>query len=262
MMPAGGVGQHVTQIRLSSHRPIPDNIVTPSAKRQIVADARDGIADDVFAGHQSPTKTIEQSGMRRRGQSTLLDHPPPGNVSSVNQLGIRVELPAHCRANAVRADKQIATQSLSIGEPGGNAVVVLLEFDQFDASANALFREGVVQHVVEPGPGRAELWHGKLGGDAAVARESHSPRNRDADGAIDPSAGGEKPFQHRRVNSEARASSLEFADRPFDYRHVATRAEQHVAREKPAQRAADDDGAGHFTHSQRLSRSPGPADRT
>jgi hypothetical protein len=156
-------------------------------------------------------------------------------------------LPAHCRANAVRADKQIATQCLSIGEPGGHTVVVLLEFDQLDASANALFRESVVQHVVEPGPGRTELGHLKLGGDAAVARERYSRRNRDADGAIDPSAGGEKPFQHRRVNPEARAASLEFADRPFDDRHVATRAEQHVTREKPAQRAADDDGAGHFT---------------
>ena len=141
-----------------------------------------------------------------------------------------------------------------IRQESGDAIVILLEAGKGNPAPHPVLREGVAQERVEPGPGRAELRHRDLGGDAAVAGKRGPPADGDADGAVDAGAGGKQPLQHRRMHAEPGAAPGEPPLGPLEDDHIPARPMQHARREQPAEGPADYDRAPHamFTCQERF----------
>jgi hypothetical protein len=108
-----------------------------------------------------------------------------------------------------------------------------------------LLGKDIAQHRIEPAPGSAELGHRYLGRYAAVTRENRASADRHSDCRVNMGAGMEKPFEHRRMNTQPRAATSKPYLCPFDDDHVPTGAEEHASREQTAEGSSDHDGATH-----------------
>ena len=127
--------------------------------------------------------------------------------------------------------------------------------------AQALRREGVAQHRMQPPPRGAELRHVDRGHDGAVGSQRHPSVDRHADRGIDPRAGTPQAFEQRRMDAEPGAPPGQRAGGPLDHDDVPAGSQQHAADEQPAERAADDERARHPAHHRPLGPSPAPRER-
>src|SRR5206468_2955660 len=120
----------------------------------------DRVADELLAGRQAEHHGIENVGVRRARQRTLVDEAAPGAVARIGRPNLRQHLRAYARAEAVRADEEVTLRVATVGEMRddmASGAAALLDTYHLLAQMVALSRIDLPQHAEHAVPGRERL---------------------------------------------------------------------------------------------------------
>ena len=110
------VGQQARQFALLARRPVPDEIVAPMSRPQIVVRPRHRIAEHLLVRRQAEREILEQLRMQRRRKRRFGHQPAPRRVAGIERRELGEILLAHGRADAVGADQNVALRRRAVGE--------------------------------------------------------------------------------------------------------------------------------------------------
>ena len=183
MRAAGIVGEQARQLLGLARRPVPDEIVAPVSRPQIIVGPGHRIAEHLLVVGQAEREVLEQVAMQRGRERGFVHQPAPRGVARIERDHIGEELLANGRADAVRANEDIPLLLRAVGKMRNDAIA-LLDAAQFLAAVIVGFRERGFQQVKHAIPCGHGLRDFHAVGHAAVAREHHPPRHLDAQVAV------------------------------------------------------------------------------
>ncbi len=147
--------------------PVPDHVVPPMPRPDIVVGASHRITQHLLARRQAERhdrKDIAVHIGRHRG---FRDQRAPGHIPGIERLALGRAQSPYGRADSVGADQDIAGHPLAIGKNRGHAVAVLLDRLQRTAAMVMRGRKSIAQDPVHPLPGGHDL--------RAIQFERHPP---------------------------------------------------------------------------------------
>jgi hypothetical protein len=238
-------GHQVVELRPGRHVDVPDDVDQPVAGQQRPVQRRDRVDEDVAAvQHLIGDRVVERPAGGGRGVA-LRQRAAPGHVARVLRDHAGDQPGPGGRADPVRAHQQVSTGSRPVGERDADPVVVLAERDHLAAEQVAAGVEERQQRAVDRVPGREPVPVPLFVLDAAVAAQEADPAGRRAHvpGTETAALGqvaqrGVERGDPGPARPQRRRGALENAD-------VAAGVAQNQRRGQPAERASDNDDAGH-----------------
>src|SRR5438552_6676507 len=230
---ATDVGAEVAQLVLGG-RAIPD--VVPVASRH-------EIAQHHLARRQHEVVAVAERLPQPVGQLAVLDEAAPRDVAGIPRLGIRDELRAYARAQAVGADQEIGACLRAVVETRDDFGALLREAAEIAPSmvmpgANAFF-----QRAINACPVRHDLVDALRVHGVAVAIEADALGHADAEPVVDLDAEPAQRIEQRAVRADSRAARRELVGDALVDVDLPAELLQEAGGEQAAERAADDDGA-------------------
>ncbi len=222
--------------------PVPDEIVAPLARRQIVVEPGDRVADDLLARRQEEHEIREDVAQRLRREVGLVGRAAPDVVAGVDRLHVGGDLGAHAGADAVAADHEVGILHDAVGEMHAHAAAVLLDMGKRMAEVIVRGIDGLAQQTLQPVPRGEDLRQAALADHTTGAVDGDAPLHRDAEG-LGPGAALLQRLHQLRMGGDAGAAADQLDRRALVHVHLPADLAQERGREQARHRSTDDDGA-------------------